>query len=789
MIKKHTHLFIFLFLPLFSNTFWSQSTRKVDVKNFDQNLVHTLFLKHLNHHRDSLELSPLHPHTILNLAAKDQTDFMCTNHVLQHEQPKESKKGPSERVVYYRGNFNMVGENVLFTLLNTPIDTKEYSLFITNYEELAYALFLSWKYSPPHYKNMITPEYKFSGLQIGIDPTTNKIYSANVFGGEEYHAPTIFPKDYSVWHIKPDEKGLYEELANSTFAISTANFVYETNQNLESYTNNDSIATHYYDTREIKSIIKNPKDGIMLDFVIRDQFTCKSENILDFSPVYDGWPQEPVYTSAIYSNNKATNKNELDVNLNKIPTPLLGKDFQTNVILIKDNLSISYAVPLSVPQDEFDVMDFRPLIDQADLVIKDTSLTFHFTNRVYFHKGTDKPLEDAYYEESILNKGYLPKDAKIVNVEVVGFSSIEGDSVQNRKLQEKRVNYIRDYLLSVSSLKSNAIQTKTSENKADFYTDFKNTLKLAPNLSVSELNKIYIENKSKIDENILATHRYTELGFDLELSLNNRSTTQVLALIYAHIDELTPASKTKLLKVLLSKMQKDEDLFFVDPVDFRKLNNKNLLLPLYFYASDSVKFKEIYGQNKNQKNWNEKDKFNFVIANYKYYQTYSKVFIPLPELTANINLISKKTISDSVKNLLFLNFYLIKTKICYDTKNVPELKLALQKFKEYYFKFEQGIDDIIMIGLFFNNYAMCDWTLDLLKPKLNKYPQNTELWFTYLNTYTFNEYPDYDPEFLQMLITKCKKLNKAYFCNWINKGDYQLLRDDLIKKNYCFDCE
>lgn len=787
MIKKISTFL--LLLILFSNTLWGQGTVKVDPNNLEQTLVHILFLKHLNHLRDSLGLTKLNTNNTLSLAAKDHTDFMVSTCLLQHEQPKESKKSPSERVIYYRGNFDGVGENILYTVLNTNIDIKGHALFITNYDELAYAMFLTWKFSPPHFANMIRPDFKFSGLHIGLDSKNNRIYSANVFGGEEYQAPQIFPKDYSVWHIKPDEKGLYKELANSTFAISTANFVYETSQFLESYTNNDSIATHYYDTREIKSIIKNPKDGIMLDFVLRDQFTCKSENILDFSPVYDGWPQDPVYTSSIYSNNKSSNKNELDVNLNKIPTPLLGKDFQTNVILIKDNLAISYAVPLSVPQAEFEVMDFKPLINEADLVIRDTSLVFHFTNKVYFHKGTDKPLEDAYYQESILNKGYLPKDAKIINIEVVGYSSIEGDSIQNRILQEKRVDYIRSYLLAISSLKSNAIKTKTAENKFDFYTDFRNLLNLKPNLSVAELNKIYLENRSKIDEDVLATHRYTELHYDLELSLNNHSTSQTLALIYSHIQDLTPSSRTKLLKVLLSKMQKNEDLFFIDPVDFRKLNNKNLLLPLYFYASDSVKFKEIYAQNKSSKNWNEKDKFNFVIANFKYYQTYSKTFIPLPELTANINLISSKTISDSLKNLLFLNFYLIKTKICYDTKNTVELKLTLQKFKEYYFKFEQGIDDIIMIGLFFNNYAMCDWTLDLLKPKLDKYPNNKGLWFTYLNTYTFAHYPNYDDDFLQMLITKCKKLDKTLFCEWINKGDFQLLRNELIKNNYCIDCE
>ncbi len=761
---------------------FSQTKTEIDPNNLNQSLLNSLFLKELNKYRENIHLTKLQDHSILNKAAQDQSNYMSIINELTHDQTKPSKKQPSDRVLYYLGNFNSVGENVLFVFFDeSKENTPPSNTSVKTYEDLATAMFINWKNSPPHHKNMIHADYRYSGIAITYQAKNKKIFAAQVFSGEEYHPPSFFPKDFSMRHIKWDDTGIYKEVADMQFSISTANFIYQSPT--------DSTAMNYYDIREVKPILNKPFDGIMVDYVIREQFTCKSENILDFSPVYDGWTQEPVFTPELYSKNKAKSKGELDVNLSKIPPAILDKNYNANIILIKDKLAINYTIPLSVPQSNFKVLNFKPLIDVSDTKITDTTFVFHFTNRVYFEKGTAIPLEDDFYEGSLLYNNYLPKDSKLKHVQVVGYSSIEGDSLQNSILQQKRVNYLNKLLLDQTNLSPNLISTQTTSNKKDFYRDFGKTLLLKPNLPLSELNKIYSTNKDKIDENILALHRYTELNYDLELSLNNFSSLKTIEFIYEHIIELNSSAKNKLLKVILARLQKGEELSFLDPVDFRSVTNKNLLLPLYFYVSDSVKFRELYFQIKKNKNWTEKDRFNFVISNYKYYDTYSKPFIPLTELVSSINGVSNKTISDTVKNLLWLNYYLILTHYNYDIKNVSEMKNALQNFRTYYFKFDQTLDDIIQIGLFFNCYAMFDWTFDLLKPKLDKYPKNERLWFTYLNTYTFAEYGNFDDVFLQKLISNCKKMNKPLFCKWINEDDFQLLRHPLIKTNYCNDCE
>ena len=786
-----TFYYLILLTLFHLNTFiiFTQGNEVFTSNNINQELVNKLFLNHLNNHRLSLNLKPLKQNEKLNLAAKDHSEFMSVKNELTHFQLSDSKKEPYNRVVYYKGNFKSVGENITETPIKSAFTIKDKTLKIQTYEDLSFALYYAWKNSPPHYENMINPEFENSGIYVCLASTMDKLYTANVFGGKQYEAPVLFPSDYSLYNLKFDEQGKYKDLTNSTFAISTANFIYETHQLIDNYTNSDYAAMHYYDINEIKKIINKKTDGLMLDFVLREQFTCKSENILDNSPIYDGWPQEPIYNDEIYLKNKASKKNELDVNISMVPNKLYDQDYQTNVILLKDNTAINYTIPLSVPQNDFSVLNFKPLIDENDLKINDTTFIFHFTDKIYFNKGTSTPLEDSFFEESILNIDYLPKDSKLINIHAIGYSSIEGDSTKNEILQLNRVNYIKNYIIKNFNLNPSKIKTSTKSNIDDFYVDFGEILKLDKNLSLKQLNQFYLENKSKIDEEILATHRFTELKYDLALKLSPSSSINTLEFIYQHINELTTIEKTKVLKIILRKMQENEYIEFLDAKDFRNLLNKNLLLPLYFYSTDSIKFKEVYQQNKNSKNWTEKDRFNLVISNYKYYESYSKTFLPNLQLSANINLISKKTISDSLKNLLWLNYYLINTNINYENKNVVELKKSLEKFKEYYFKFEINIEDMLRIGMFFNKYSMFDWTFELLKDKLEKYPKNKDLWFIYLNTYTFAKYPNYENKELNYLLKNCIKLDKRLFCDWINLDDYQLLRNSIIKNNYCSICE
>jgi uncharacterized protein YkwD len=778
MLKYFLH---FLFTCFFFFNLFNQSLPKLQPTELDQRLINKLFTQHLNHLRDSLHLTKLKGNSILDSAAKDQSAFMAKKKILTHDQPTAIKKEPFNRVEYYNGSFNLVGENVLMLPLNIPFTIKSKQFVILNYEELAYCMFLTWKNSPGHYKNMITPGYKNSGLYVSYDAKSNSIYSANVFGGDQYIALKEFETRYIPRDIKYDVDDKFIELKNKSFSVSAANYVY-----LEE----DSAFLYHDFLPEIKPFFKNVKDGLMVDYVIREQFTCKSENRLDFSPIYDGYLQKPIYTAEIFSKNTNKMNNELNSGLAHVPNEIKTKLFQPNIVLLKDNIAYKYSIPLTVVNADYMVLEFQPMFNY-DYKQIDTFIKFSFRDKIFFDKGTSNPIQDDNYYQSILNLKYLPQDAKFKNVKIIGFSSIEGDSVQNQSLQLKRVKYLEQFLIKYNHVSSSLIKTSIKANKEDFEKDFGKKLNVTSSQSLVELNQVYNKNKDFISDSILSTHRYSSLEYELEFRLNNSTSISALEFIYEKIDEMDVKTKTALLKILFEKYKTEtvDELDFVDPKDFESIKNEKLLLPLFFYVSDSTMFRKMYLKIKANQNWNEKDKYNFIISNFRYYQYYRKPFIQLCEIDKMIDGISGKLITTELRNLLKLNHYLIEVHYYNKLKKFEDRNTTVIKFKNLFLSFNPSINDIIGVGLFLNYYNMFDLTLELLKPKLTLYPDNEELWFSYLSTYTFNNYDKYEETEVLRLINQCKKINKKRLCAWINIENFQLLRDPIYKKMFCSICE
>lgn len=154
--------------------------------NLNWQAIETEFYRQLNGLRVQKKLSPLTPNDpVLDTAAFDQAAYMQKKHVVTHDQNGRKKATPFKRVQFYNGHFTIVGENCIMIFLNTAMNTK-YSkkpITVSSEEEVATALFLGWKNSPKHYKNMLTKEYQLAGLGFAFDPKTNQLYSAQVFGG------------------------------------------------------------------------------------------------------------------------------------------------------------------------------------------------------------------------------------------------------------------------------------------------------------------------------------------------------------------------------------------------------------------------------------------------------------------------------------------------------------------------------------------------------------------------------------------------------------------------------
>lgn len=152
----------------------------------DWQVVESEFYKLINELRAKYKAPALSPDPILKLAANDQAHYMDSLNMLSHSQKYKQKQTPRLRILYYKGNSDFTGENCSMIYLNIPMKVK-YSnkLHIVKTEkEIADAIFIQWKNSPDHYRNMINPEYMVSGLGFSFDALSNQLYSTQVYSSK-----------------------------------------------------------------------------------------------------------------------------------------------------------------------------------------------------------------------------------------------------------------------------------------------------------------------------------------------------------------------------------------------------------------------------------------------------------------------------------------------------------------------------------------------------------------------------------------------------------------------------
>lgn len=184
-MKKYIQITFLLILSFAILSFNKIKGTEIDLNNFDSNLLETLILKKVNKLRKNKRLVLLKKDKILKKAAKDQCNYLFKKKRLTHRQVNTNKKTPSKRVIFYKGKFNGVGENIAYTYLFSSVNgakNKKKIIRLATYEATAEYFFQLWKNSKGHYSNLINKSYNYSGIDFTINKRNNRIYSTQVFG-------------------------------------------------------------------------------------------------------------------------------------------------------------------------------------------------------------------------------------------------------------------------------------------------------------------------------------------------------------------------------------------------------------------------------------------------------------------------------------------------------------------------------------------------------------------------------------------------------------------------------
>jgi uncharacterized protein YkwD len=753
-------------------------------------LIARLYSAKLDALRKEKNCTTLPADATLQKAAKDQAAYMLQIHTITHSQKTKEKADPRQRVLFYGGTNDQVGENCIMIYLYKPMHVKYSKTVLTVHtsEEAAEALFLGWKNSPGHFKNMVTPEYDVQGIDFAWNADSSALYATQVFSAKPFVPLKGAESPADAFKILP--------------AAPTACACFETEDGkkikgrFEVSIQNGLATFRSEDLPLLKRFFSNPKDAIYFDLVLREQFTCEKNNLLHGSPLFDGTMLPPILISEILKQNQAKDGKNLFTQIPiAVPDCFKGKQINDNYGIIKNGYGCTYLWHHYIPSEPLEILTLYPKwLYEKGVVIQPDTFKGQLTFSLPFERG--KTVLSARYQEEIKNKIRI-YDPYIRNVEIRTYSSVEGNTDLNIRLQEKRAEEIGKLLKTICSQKP-AVSIQSKENWEDFNRQVEKTrfgfLAKLPHDSV----KARLRNRTFLDsvDYLLQSTRLAHIVIDIEAVVDNNSSAYLILASYKKAirtgDSLRAfRCQQKLLESAFNYSFNKTDIALIDVPYARKF------LPVWTnYLAMAVQDTEMaYSGSSREAALHAQRidtafkpiQFNFCMMALKYLHLYSDTLIPVSRLEQKMLScfgMSTDKLDSVLVNHMLLNYSILSTDRHWRRHEYDKLDKHLSNVHTYYPKAQITEYEALKLGLLFNHYARTSWTIEMLLPYMRTNTKNEDVVFLFVQTYD-NFHGTLSAADWEVYLHKAHKMNPGRFHDWINVKSFQYLRMPAVKKEYC----
>lgn len=791
-ITSYTYIYIFLLSFFLSPTLWAQKNKSTHLnKDINTDSITYYILEEINLFRKKNKLDTFELYDKLSdaayLSAEDLSD------------DKVSKADPKELPKYLKS----VGlTNKAEQLSGTNPITK--SKKDVPYKIIAQNITAKWIAGQKEKLVLLNPKYIYVGIGMFPDIDFKKIYVSAIFSGYDINNDGATHKK----ELKLSYNTLSKKLQAPNDKKCKNCKIFKNDEALHQglYVENGKIYLKYKNLKELKRLLKKPKDGIAIDIVQKEQFTKKEYNIVDNNLLHKGIMQKVIYKDKLFSSNLLLDKkdqkknkklNEILVEVGKIPKKLNG-EYELNIIIIQDNticktITQSYTELIS-QEGEFqstilpikshsqtDTKAFKPTAE-SNLI----TFIIPFEKNKYTYKPEDiQPLLNALDEPDYIIEGLY----------IYAYSSIEGDSATNARLQIKRAESVAQALQDKQSVKVKpVIITNDSwglfmlENEDGPYAYLVNMGKKKAIQKINSDKKLLQEL-----EPILAKERFAQVVMDvtydisgnkeqkysyamLKKAIKSRDTTrafQILEYIYSAIKnkKYTPT----ILDTMQIPIHKDNIPFTNNLIYFKYLLNNDLS------EEDAYILKKNYEMD----NTNPILQYNAIFAKIKTDTILGNKDIQL-KIQQEIDNLSKTNIDKQLVNNLNIEwqFKLIEY---YDTipNSDAQIEACLNKIKSFYNIEEASWQNTVKLANTFARAKMYWDAAALLEPLLQSKDVNEKIIFNYISI--ASHLPE---KFHSRYFTKAIQLARKYspnrFCTLFGKPylSFQILENPEIKKEY-----
>lgn len=499
-------IFICFILALSSGLHAQQSGDRIEIASINYKYLEHLTKIGIDSVRAAHGLPSLRNDSILFLAAQLHAKYLDSIKSLSHfEKEYPEKYTPQDRVNIFGGVDYSVGENVLFDFVHTPTldkhDKPGTSPHVNDtYGEMARSMVLGWVHSPPHFANMLTPAYEFTGLAVAFDEKKNCFYAVQVFGILPYYkipqgASPSFP--YEADRLSPINsfsQVSHEPHSNkhawklSAPADSAKTCPYCWNENFSPGSTkievvNGNIMFTTKDVELIKSLLDNRTDGLAAEIVGYKPYDCSNPQYYQKASrrndqcIFNGRVLKPKYKKRLKRGFRHKDKHDLrerfkyasangkvagnkrgkrkawfnefvfpfsaesySISLGKFPKDLDGQYYEVNVVVIQKKQVCRVIHFTSFCGEDWAITPefIEPLTVSPDTLAFESKFK-NYSFRIPFEQGKyDYRQKDIQPFLDSLNL----TNFKIRDATIDAFASVEGSEAINKSLQANRANSI-----------------------------------------------------------------------------------------------------------------------------------------------------------------------------------------------------------------------------------------------------------------------------------------------------------------------------------------------------------
>lgn len=776
-------------------------TRNIDAEDFHPEILSDILRAEINKYKLKLKEDTLSLETILVNAADDQAKFMASIANATYDQGGK-KKNTGKRIVFYGGSSN--GEELVVKM---PIK-KGNEVF--TYGKVVDDIMFKWLSDKKGMIVLNDPQYVFIGIGSALDEDGKKVYVSAVFGN--YNSmPTGAANIKNLSKPFTTKKyGLKKYDEKICRRCSKFRKIEDLQKGLSIREN--KVYFKYDDFKALKKLLKDPTDGLVIDFVQKEQYSCEEDNIINNNLVNKGVMIKRYKPSKLEKKNLITDpkerKKSVEVLIGPVPSGL-SSDFEMNLLVVIGK-KVCHIIPPSFNEtagleysNVIELLADTIVVGESDYVPTAENSSLEFIVPFDRNKSNYKP-EDI---EPLIKKLKEP-DFIIKDLTISAFSSIEGTDETNKVLQKKRAESIVEAIKNRQKDKFIS-NISTGDNMDDFKNDIQGTeYSNMASMTVEEAQEyIRTNNLTKKLEPILQKHRYAKINMKITYDIKGKKEeAYVLSRFNKSVKENNLTRALSIQKFIFKKvLRKEYSSEAVTGQEIPETSEFAGLLLNKLWLSGLLMNKlwlEKYINNEDiSEEFCEKITNLHNMAPENFYITYNWYYCRIlhEELT------SEKQITDfqrDISNLYntglkkktvdFLNMEFQFKVIQYlDTTDepLPLLLASLDTIKSISKLTEANWQNSLKLAYIFINQKDYEFAAKLIEPYISDKNPFDELIFTYIAICSHLPYKFHSPKFT-LAMNKAKELDKDRYCKLFKKDrlTIQSLENTAVKETYCKTC-